>query len=73
MIVIIEIACVTWMDEDDEKVLQYLCSCDEWPSIENVAQKTGIRRQKVESSLNMIRRQAGYAEKRKKLKYWLDE
>lgn len=70
---IIEMACRTWMDEDDEKVLQYLCSCDKWPSIENVVQETGVRRQKAEFALDMIRRQIGYAETRKKMKNWLDD
>ena len=70
---IIEMACGTWMDEDDEKVPQYLCSCDKLPSIENVVQETGIRRQKVEFALQMIRRQIGYSKTRKKMKNWLDD
>ncbi len=56
----INMRCGTWMREDDEKMYNYLTSCEVWPTVDEVVKATGVRERRVRFSMDMILRQMTY-------------
>ena len=60
-------ACSTWIKEHDEKVLEILQQAKTMPTVEELMEKTGLRRRQVEGTLRMWRMQIRIAEARKRM------
>ncbi len=61
----IKIACETGLKEDDQKVYDYLTSCEKWPSVDKVAASTGLNERRVYYAMRRIAFQAQMNEARR--------
>ena len=57
--------CSTWVNADDEKVLDVLRASEHWLSVEEIATKTGLSHAKIERTLKLLKQQMDMYESRK--------
>ncbi len=60
-------ACGTWIDENDRKVLKVLREAETMPTAEEIAEKTGLHVGLVRCTLGMIAMQQKMVENRRKI------
>ena len=60
-------ACSSWVREPDEIVLEILQRAETMPAVEQLMERTGLRRARIESTLRMWRKQIAMAEKRRRI------
>ena len=60
-----ELACATWIREEDEQVLKLLREADRWLTSEELSEKTGLPPARVESTLRRLGKQIKMADARK--------
>lgn len=62
-----EIACGTWIKENDKKVLNALKESDKMLSIEELKEITGLPEHKINRTLHLLAQQIQIVESRKRL------
>ena len=68
----IHMACGFPIRENEEKVLKVLLEADDWPSLEELVEKTGLHPAQVRRAVYIIRHQMGMARTREHLRGFLD-
>ena len=58
--------CSTWINADDEKVLEALSKSQRWLSVEEIIVTTGLPQYKIERTLRLLKQQMDTYESRKK-------
>ena len=61
--------CSTWVNADDEKVLEVLRESEHWLSVEEIAAKTELSHAKVERTIKLLKQQMDLYESRKNFLY----
>lgn len=54
-----QIACGTWIGDEDEIVLNILRNSDRWLTIEELAEQTGLPPHRIQRTLKMLKQQMG--------------
>lgn len=61
-----EMACATWVKEEDKKVLEVLQKSDRWLTVQELSEITGLSPARVERTLKLLKQQMGFMKTRKK-------
>ena len=61
-----QIICSTWINADDERVLEALKASECWLSVEELSTITGLSHTKIQRTLKLLKQQMDLYESRKK-------